>query len=243
MGVMGEVVLAAGKVGSSDLPYRGAVEFNSLCRHLLLGKGDVMAAREAAEADPTTPRRVVEVLSKAAVGAGSLADPSWAGALGNPVRPIIAEYIQSLASISFFDFAWNNNSFVKVEEAGQKIIITTTSATGSTPAELAPTPISSMAFNAPSVALRKTITEVVVSNEVVRDPRNGRHLGRELQRAVAKAVDTAALATIIAAGTSTATTGATVANLVSDLQSMFQDVEIGDASRLYFIMNSALAAG
>ena len=78
---MGEVVKALGRVGGSDLPYRGAVEFNCLARHLLVGAGDVMMARASAEADSTCPRRVIEVL-KSAVTAGSLADPTWAGAIG-----------------------------------------------------------------------------------------------------------------------------------------------------------------
>jgi hypothetical protein len=238
MDVMGGEVVKA--LGRRDLPYTGGVEFVSLCRHMLIGKGSPSEAHASAEADPATPRRVVEAL-KAAVTAGSLADPTWAGALGNPVRPIVAAYIESLASISFFDFAWTNNAFVRVEEAGQKVVITTTSATGSTVAELAPTPLSQMAFAAPAVSLRKTITECVLSNEVVRDPNNARHIGRELQSAVARAVDVSALATIIAAGTSNVSIGNSVANLVTDIQAMFNSIAVGEQSRLFFILNSALA--
>jgi hypothetical protein len=137
----------------------------------------------------------------------------------------------------------SDGSFVRVEMAAAPVVITTTAATGSTVAELAPAPFSQMAFAAPTVSLRKSVTQVVVSNEVVRNPANSRHIGRELLRATARAVDTAALATIVSSGTSTATTGGTVANLVSDLQSMFVDIEIGEQSRLYFVLNSALAVG
>jgi hypothetical protein len=240
MGAMGEIVRAAGKVGGSDLPYRGATEFNSLCRYLLLGRGDLVEAAACAEADSNCPRKVVETL-KAAVVAGSVGDALWAGNL--TFRGIVQGYIESLASISFFDRALADNAFVRVEMAAAPIVITTSSATGSTVAELAPAPLSQMAFAAPTVALRKTVTQVVLSNEVIRNPAATRHIGRELQRATARAVDTAAIATIIAAGTSTATTGGTVANLVSDLQSMFVDIEIGEQSRLYFVLNSALAVG
>jgi hypothetical protein len=237
---MGEIVRAAGKVGGTDYPYKGSTEFNQLCRFLLLGRGDIMEAAASAEADSTCPRKVVEVL-KAAVATGTVGDALWAGNL--TFRGVIQGYVESLSSISFFDRALSDNSFVKVEMAAAPVVITTTAATGSTVAELAPLPISSMAFNAPSVALRKTITEVVTSNEIVRNPANTRHIGAELRRSTAKAVDTTAIAHIVSSGTSTATTGGTVANLITDLQSMFVDIEIGEQSRLYFVLNAALAAG
>jgi hypothetical protein len=81
------------------------------------------------------------------------------------------------------------------------------------------------------------------TNELARNPASTGLIGRELQRSLARTVDTSALATIIAAGTSTPTLGGTVPNLISDLQSMFIDVEIGEQSRLYFVLNSALAVG
>jgi hypothetical protein len=234
--IVGEVVKALGR----DLPYSGGVEFNSIVRHMLIGRGDPAMAHASAEADPATPRRVVEVL-KAAVSAGSLADPTWAGNLAG-FRTVIASYVESLSSVSAFDRMLSDNAFVRVEPQ-TPIVITTTAATSSTVAELAPTPLSSMAFSAPSVDLRKTSTEVVVSNEVARNPANTRHIGRELLRSTAKAVDVTAIAAIIASGTSTATSGPTLAQLVSDVQSMFNDIEIGEDSRLYFILNHALAAG
>jgi hypothetical protein len=224
-----------------DLPYRGAVEFVSLARHLMLGRGDVMEARESAEADAGCPRRVIEVL-KSAVSAGSLTDPTWAGNLAQ-YRAIVGAYVDALASVSFFDRAMADNAFVKVPPEATAIVIVSQSATGTTTSELAPIPVSSMQFTLPSVSLRKTSTDVVLSLEVVRDPRNAGIIGRHLQRRTAAAVDVTAIAEIISSGTSTATTGGTVANLISDLQSMFADIEIGDESKLYFIMNSALAVG
>jgi HK97 family phage major capsid protein len=234
MGVMGEVVKALGR----DLPYRGASEFNCLCRHLLLGKGDITQSLAFAEADATVPRKVVETL-KAAVGVGSVGDALWAGNL--TFRGIIQGYVESLSSISFFDRALSDNSFVKVEMAGAPIVITTTAATGSTIGELAPTPLTQMAFSAPTVSLRKTITEVVISNEVARNPANTRHIGRELLRATAKAVDTAAIADIIAAGTSSATSGPTVAQLAADIKTALTAISIGQQSRLYWVLNATLA--
>jgi hypothetical protein len=236
MGAMGEIVKELGR----DLPYRGGVEFNCLVRHLLIGKGDPFSALASAEAEAATPRRCIEVL-KAAVTGGSLADPAWAGAIGSPARPIIAAYVESLASASFFDRALADNSFVKVPPR-TPIVIVTQSAVGSTVAELAPTPISSMTLSAPSVALRKSIAEVVLSVELAREPASTGLIGRELQRAAVKAVDTTAIGVIIASGTSAATAGPTLAHLVTDVQTMFNAIEKGEQSRLYFVLNYALAA-
>jgi hypothetical protein len=72
----------------------------------------------------------------------------------------------------------------------------------------------------------------------------GKHLGRQ----VALATDAAALAIVTAAGPSIPTTGTTVANLIADIKAAFAAVTIGSAdsrdggSKLYWVMNSALAA-
>jgi hypothetical protein len=235
---MGEIVR---ELGRRDIPYAGAVEFVSLARHLMIGRGDAMAAHESAEADAGTPRRVCEVL-KAAISAGSLADATWAGNLAQ-YRVIVGAYLDALSTISFFDRAMADNAFIKVPPESTAVTVISQSATGSTTSELAPIPLSSMSLTLPSVSLRKTSTDVVLALEVVRDPRNASFIGRHLQRRTAAAVDATAVAHVIASGTSTPTTGGTVANLISDLQSMFLDVEVGAESRLYFVLNSALAVG
>jgi hypothetical protein len=237
MGVMGEVVKALGR----DLPYPSgtAIEFNSLVRHMLIGRGDPSMAHLSAEGDPGTPRKVVEIL-KAAVTAGSLADPTWAGNLAG-YRQVIAAYVESLSSISFFDRALTDGAFVRVPPR-TPIAVVTVAAVASTIAELAPKPVSSMTLTAPSVDLQKAVATVVVTNEIVQTPGTVGLIGRELQRSVAKATDTTVLAAIIAAGTSTATAGTSVANLVTDIGSMFADIAIGEQSRLYFVTNAVLAA-
>jgi hypothetical protein len=238
MGVMGEVIRAAGRVsGSSDLPYTGAVKFNSLVRHLLVGGSDPMMALASAEADLTCPRDVIVAL-KSAVSGGSLNDPNWS-ALGGS-RQIVAGYIEALASVSFFDRAWTDNAFVRVQER-TPVVVVTQGSTASTVAEGAPTPVSSMTLAAPSVVLRKSISEVIITNEVARNPFNTGFIGLQLKLDVAKQVDTAAIAIIIAAGATGATSGGTVANLTTDLKTALTAIEVGVQSRLYWVLTPTLA--
>ena len=222
-----------------DRPYKGAVEFNVLCRHLLVGRGDPEMAHASASADTTCPRRVVEVL-KSSVVAGTLADPAWAGTLAG-YRQIVGAYVESLGSISFFARALSDNAFLKVPPR-TPLAVVTVSAVGAVVAEAAPHPITSMTLSAPSVALQKAVVDVIVTNEVARNPASTGFIGKELQRAIAKAVDVSAVATIIAAGTSIPTAGTSAANLSTDIAAAFAAITIGEASRLYFILNAALAA-
>src|SRR5262245_38398806 len=142
---MGEVVKALGRVGED---YRGAAEFNHLlwCR---LNSHDPVAALQKAQADGTTPRRVLETLEKGAVAPGSLQPGNWASVLGS-YRQIISAYVDSLSSFSFFDRARADNAFVP-GLLGGKIAITTASAIGSVIAEGSVKPVSYMAFDAPTI--------------------------------------------------------------------------------------------
>lgn len=219
--------------------YRGSTEFNSLLRHFLCGRGDLVAALDSAQADKTCPARVREVL-KASVAAGSLADPVWAGTLGEYQR-IVSAYVESLSSVSAFDRILSDGAFMRVPP-GSVISITTQAAVGSVISEGSIVPISSLTLSAPKINLQKALALVVVSDALARDPAATGLIGRELQRSVAKATDTAAIAAIVAAGTSTPTTGPTLNQLIDDIRAMFNAIAIGDDSRLYFVLNSALAA-
>ena len=192
----------------------------------------------SAEGDARCPPRVRAVL-KASVNAGSLADPTWAGGLSE-YRTIIGAYVESLASVSFFDRALADNAFVRVPPGGV-IAITVTSAIASIVGEGQVTPVSSMTLAGPKLVERKALAEVIVTNETARDPRSTGYIGGLLTGKVVEATNTSAIGTIIAAGTSSATAGGSVANLISDIQAAFAAIQIGAQSRLYWTLNADLA--
>ena len=231
---MGEIVRALGKV---EPPYKGAAEFHDLLWRLL-NASDPKIAVEQARADRTTPSRVLEVLEKSAVTPGSLSDGNWA-ALG-AYRAIISSYLISLSSVSFFDRALADGAFT-LGLSGTKIGITTASAIGSIVNEGQIKPVSYMAFDAPTIPITKAIVPVIVTAELARQRAAMGQIGKELRSALVKAVDTYALSVIVAAATATATTGGTVANLVADIKQAFSDIEVGQESKLYWVLDPTLA--
>jgi len=140
-----------------DLSRRGsAAEFNHLVWTLLNSKDLVHAAHTAAS-DRLAPPRVVEVL-KTLVSAGGLRDGSWAATLGG--QTIISAYVESLASVSFFDRALVDNSFVVVPPR-TLVGITTSAALGSVVNEAEVKPLSELIVNFDHRDYRAAIAKVV----------------------------------------------------------------------------------
>ena len=220
--------------------YSGSVEFNSLVRHMLAARCDLRTALQGAEADPGCPVRVREVLRKTSVAAGSLSDPVWAGGLSEYSR-IVAAYVESLASVSFFDRALSDGSFVRVPP-GSLVSIVTQGAVGSVVDEGGVAPVSSMTLAGPRLVERKAVASVIVTNELAANAGATSLIGRQLQSEISRVTDVTAVAAIIAAGTSAATAGGTAANLITDISASFNAIAIGEQSRLYFVLNAALAA-
>ena len=180
------------------------------------------------------PERVAAVL-RAAVEAGTVTDPIWAGALV-PYRTIEAGFVGSLKNFGAFDAMLPSMLQLPPQT---RIVAVVTAATGSIVGEAQPKPISEMSLNAGDIEAQKAVCIVVISDELAKSPGAIAFLSKELQRAVAGATDGAFLTALIVGETPIAAT----ANPAADIAKALATITVTAASRLFLAVPPPIAAG
>lgn len=137
--------------------------FAAFALMLAKGKNDLVQSVELSKRLPPEHRRVETVL-RAAVDAGTTADPGWAGSLVD-YRQIAAGFIEGLRSVSAFDAML---PFARRLPLRTALAIVTATASGSTVAEGALKPITRLTLAAGGLEPQKATSIVVVSDELLR---------------------------------------------------------------------------
>lgn len=134
-----------------------------------------------------TPR-LLAVL-KSAVQAGTTSDPEWAGALTEHAQ-IAQGFLASLREFSAFDQALTDGSFLRVP-LRTRVSIVTTAAAGALVGQGDPKPLTKLALADQQLALRKVVSIVAVTEELVRSVEAAALalIENELRRAVATKSD------------------------------------------------------
>jgi HK97 family phage major capsid protein len=194
-------------------------EFVSLAKYLMDAKGAPATAWKNAEQNRATPR-LLAVL-KSAVQAGTTSDPEWAGALTEHAQ-IAQGFLASLREFSAFDQALTDGSFLRVP-LRTRVSIVTTAAAGALVGQGDPKPLTKLALADQQLAVRKVVSIVAVTEELVRSVEAAALalIENELRRAVATKsdetfLDILAQTTGIASG---ASTGLSAAQFAADLAS------------------------
>jgi hypothetical protein len=223
-------------------PVSASLEFSLLARFLLQARGNSLDAALIAENAPITSRRVASIL-RAAVAAGSTADPSWAGAL--------AEYRQ--VSESFVEALRSRSAFARILADGMRRVplrtrlgVMTSALVGSTVGEGKPKAVSALALTGGMLDPLKASAIIVLTAEVVMNasPAGISLIQSELRNGVAAAMDGAFFGEIIDGLTPTiASGGITPALIAADLRAMLTTVNTTGAGNLYFASGAAVANG
>ena len=104
-------------------------------------------------------------------------------------------------------------------------------------------PISSLTVSADTVAPRKAVATIVISNELARfaTPAAEKLFNAELKNGVVAATDGVFLTGLASGVTPTASAGNSAANVLTDLATLLAAVDTGPNSRLYFVIAAANA--
>lgn len=217
----------------------GGAEFVQLVKSVALSKGRHVDAIRHAEDSPRGTHRVASVL-RAASSAGQLSDPSWAGALSD-YRTIANGFLESLRNLSAFNRLLERD--MRRVPPRTRIAATVLGATGSAVEENAPKPVSRLTLAGPQLELRKAVSIVVVSDDLMRsaEPGADAFIAAELRGSVATATDAAFVAGLAIGAPTFASSGNSAANILADIRTLLGAVRTGATSRLYLLVNSATA--
>jgi hypothetical protein len=216
-----------------------AGDFLCYARALAKAKGDPALAARQAEHDGASAR-VVEVL-KSAVSAGTTADSSWASAL-TPYRVMSDGFLASLSSLSAFDAMLASGSMRRVP-LQQKIVLVTTSLSGSAVGEGQSKPLTSGSLDLAAVAARKSVSAIVCTDELLKLGSSAAIalFNAELRLAVARSTDQTFLSTLYASTSPATSSGYTASAVVSDIRGLLNSVAPLATSKPYFICSPAAA--
>jgi hypothetical protein len=187
-----------------------------------------------AKQDPNASKRVLELLSKTVVGAGSLTD--WSAIA--EYRTASNAFSESLRTASIYDAALPFFAPAPLRSRG---ITVTTGISGAVVGENQNKIVSKILLGSALVEPRKSVGFVVASDEVFKrqDETTTRLFESELRKAVAAATDAVFLAELIAATTPTASAGSTLANVTTDIAVLLAAVTTHANSVLFFICSPA----
>ncbi|ULR46112.1 phage major capsid protein [Rhizobium sp. K102] len=162
---------------------------------------------------------------KAAVAAGSLGDPSWAGQLADMAAASSA-FLQSLGGRSAFGALLDQGILTRAP-LHSRVGAVAEGAVGAVTGKGEARPVSRMTLNGDALRPQQADAVVVVSREVVENASAAAQafLSRQLRRAVAKALDVGFFSTLI---TSATPTFAATADHVSDLKQIMDSVNTGE---------------
>jgi hypothetical protein len=220
-------------------PIVPSAEFGLLARAMLIGRGDALAT--ASWLDGRYPQSRAATVSKAAIAAGSLADPQWAGSLGGH-RIISASFVETLRSGSAFARMWSDGAIRPIPPATQ-VIVVTSAGSGASPLEARPKPLTRLSLAGADTEPRKATAQLVTTTELARADASAGLLNIELKSAVAAALDSEFFAIIGAGIAPTPSTGASPGQVAADLRALLTAVNVSGAGKLYFVGNAGMANG
>jgi HK97 family phage major capsid protein len=203
-------------------------EFSSLCRVLMLAKGE---RREAAEiAEQQRLGRVAEILRKSAVAPVSL---STASSLAE-YTGTTAAFLESLKSVDAFDRMLPD---MKQVPPRSRVAATSLNASGYVHGEGWAKPISSLQLAGHQLAETEVAAIVVMSDELVRaiGPESGALIRRELAGAVASTTDAEFIRLITANLTPLVSAGATSNQIMQDISRLINALDVDQNSRVYIL--------
>jgi HK97 family phage major capsid protein len=202
-------------------------EFVSAARYLLAARGDRIEAQQLAAAGRSTDR------VKAAVAAGSI---SGSGAPLAEYRAVSGAFLESLKHSGAFDAMLPSMLQVPFRT---RLAVVSSAPVGSTVAEGAAKPVSSIALGTGELDQQKAVCIVAITDELAKagGPQVLGLLQRELGGAVALATDVEFLAILLAgAPVVTATT-----NFLTDLSAALATITVNTGSKIFLIANAATA--
>jgi HK97 family phage major capsid protein len=236
MTIMQQIGRAAANVDSK----RRAAEFTRYAVELLRAKGHPSQAAAAAQG-ARLPEDIVAVL-KSAVTAGTTSNATWAESLA-PYARLSDGFLETVAPYSAFDAIVATGSFFAVP-MHTRVAVSTLAASGATVGEYAPKAITSLRFSSVDLTIRKAVSFVVLSDELVRNAGSATYqrVGNELRKAVGLTTDKAFLDALIqdTGVASNASTGLTAAEIVSDFDIMLQGLSLGATSKPFLVGSPAL---
>lgn len=209
---------------------------------LATNKHGFRAAAEFAEHN-RAPARTLRMLNsmldiKAAVAAGSMQDPAWAGNAAGDYRLAVRSFMDSLRTRSAFFRMFADRTFVPVP-LRERVGLVTLGATAWTVMAGQPVPATKLQMENDPLEPIKAAALMVVTDELIRNVTSaGQQLfARELKGAIGDEVDNVFLAEIVDSSTPTvASTGNDAVSAKRDLRSLLMAVNnLGNAA-LYLIV-------
>ncbi|PDS29589.1 phage major capsid protein [Rhizobium phaseoli] len=162
---------------------------------------------------------------KAAIAAGSLGDPQWAGQLADMAAASSA-FLQSLGGRSAFGALLDQGILTRAP-LHSRVGAVAEGAVAAVSGEGRARPVSRMTLDGDALSPQQADAIIVLSREVIENSSAASQafVSRQLRRAVAKALDAGALSTLISSATPTF---AATTNHVSDLKQMLDTVNSGE---------------
>lgn len=178
---------------------------------------------------------------KAAVGAGVLADPTYAGSLAG-YQGLVEDFAESLRNTSVFDRLLSDGALRQIPMQ-TRIVSMTAAASSSEVGETQPTPVSAISLAQNALAPRKASTILVLSAEVIAStsPASTAFIDGELRTAVSAGMNAGILGAIVAGLTPTPSAGPDAAGVLADVAALLSAVGIKANSRPYLVTTAAVA--
>jgi hypothetical protein len=231
-----------------------AREFVNLARVIALSRGDHAAARQLAQRNLLGPKiksifenqhRVYEMRPdmvarlKAAVGAGTTTDSTWALPLAE-YDVLASAFLESLKNYGAFDAMLPSMRRVPLRT---RIGASTSGASGNTVPQASVKPISKLTLIGTQIDEQKALAILVITNELGRfgDVAAGDLFAAELSNAVAVETDETFVSVLTAAAPSFTSNGATAEHARLDLRVLLTAITTNARSRLFLLTTSGIA--
>jgi HK97 family phage major capsid protein len=184
-----------------------------------------------------TPQQVVD-FERAAVGAGSTTDTSFADALAG-YQVVTNAFAESLRNFGAFDAML---PFMRRVPLHSRAGMSTTGFTASTVAQHHPKPITKLSMTATTLDEKKAVALCVLTEELMRFSMMAvTDFQTELQNALAVETDETFIEILTSGATSFGSSGVTAEHVRNDLRAALGSITTGARSKLYLLMPSALA--
>jgi hypothetical protein len=202
--------------------------FLSVARSLMAARALGMSPAQYAESARLSPA-VIEVLK---VGPAAMSTGSAAALF----QPMVAGFLASLRSASVFDRMWPHMVHCPLHSLA--IAIQTAFTVGAV-GESLPKPATSLALTANTLTPQKCAGFVVGTNELFRlaTAASVTLFNDALRQATVIACNTKMLADLIGQTTPIAASGTDVDAILADLKALLDQIEIGENSRLFFVIS------
>ncbi len=218
-----------------------AGDFVKLAQVMLHAKCTNESALRTAEVVRASDR--VQRVLKAAIPAGSVADPEWAGDVAG-LQNLADAFAESLKNISVFDRLMSDAAFLPVP-LRQRVGIVLSGASAGVVGDGSAKPLSRLQLAAPLLELRKAAGIIVVSDELAKANSKTANalIARELRSAVAAATNQFFLETLTegTSVTSIDSSGSDPDAIAFDIRRLLAAVQFGANARLYFVSSPSVA--